>query len=99
MAARPARVPADGSGALHDARSLLLLAAQDPLRHLSLIWFTLWSSMAHGAAMAWHALRDPAERGHPPGDVLGLALLAVLTWRRRPGSTRVAARPHAPGTA
>src|SRR4051812_13373525 len=56
----------------------LLLAAWDPLRHLSVIWFTVWSSMAHGAIMAWHALQDPAERGHLPGDVLGLALVAVV---------------------
>lgn len=80
----------------------LLLAARDPLRHLSLIWFTVWSSLAHGAVMAWHALRDPAERGHLPGDVLGLGLvavvLAVLTQRAGAPAAlgTVAARPHAP---
>ena len=80
----------------------LLLAAREPLRHLSLIWFTVWSSVAHGAVMAWHALRDPAERGHLPGDVLGLALVAVLlaVLTRRAGAPAaprgVAARPHAP---
>jgi uncharacterized protein DUF6632 len=63
----------------------LLRAAQEPLRHLSLIWFTVWSSVAHGLVMAIQALRDPAERGHLPGDVLVLllvaAVLAVLTLR------------------
>jgi uncharacterized protein DUF6632 len=63
----------------------LLRAAQEPLRHLSLIWFTVWSSVAHGLVMAVQALRDPAERGHLPGDVLVLllvaAVLAVLTLR------------------
>lgn len=63
----------------------LLRAAQEPLRHLSLIWFTVWSSLAHGLVMAVQALRDPAERGHLPGDVLVLlvvaAVLTVLTLR------------------
>jgi len=30
----------------------LLLAARDPLKHLSLIWFTVWSSVVHGGIMA-----------------------------------------------
>jgi len=82
----------------------LLLAARDPLRHLSLIWFTVWSSVAHAAVMAWHALRDPAERGHLPGDVLALLLvagvLAALTPRRDTAPERVGARtPTAAGAA
>jgi hypothetical protein len=56
----------------------LLLASRDPLRHLSLIRFTLWSSVAHGAVMAVHALADPAERGHLVGDVPALFLAALL---------------------
>jgi hypothetical protein len=63
----------------------LLRAAREPLQHLSLIWFTVWSSVAHGLVMAVQALRDPAERGHLPGDVLVLllvaAVLTVLTLR------------------
>ena len=63
----------------------LLRAARDPMRHLSLVWFTVWSSLAHGLVMAVQALRDPTERGHLPGDVLVLLLvagvLAVLTLR------------------
>ncbi|HVE77577.1 MAG TPA: DUF6632 domain-containing protein [Gemmatimonadaceae bacterium] len=81
----------------------LLLAARDPLRHLSLIWFTVWSSVAHAAVMGWHALRDPAERGHLPGDVLALllvaGLLAVLTPRERDSAGVVAGRPTVPRTA
>ena len=30
----------------------LLIASRDPLAHRSLIWFTVWSSLAH-AAVAW----------------------------------------------
>jgi hypothetical protein len=64
----------------------LLLAAREPRRHLSLIWFTVWSSVAHAAVMAAHALSDPTERAHLTGDVpallLAAALLALLTPRR-----------------
>jgi len=56
----------------------LLRAARDPLKHLSLIWFTVWSSVAHGLVMAVQALRDPTERGHLPGDVLVLLVVAVV---------------------
>lgn len=63
----------------------LLLASRDPLGHLSLIWFTVWSSVAHGGIMAVQALMDPHDRGHLWGDVPALlivaALLAVLTPR------------------
>ena len=33
----------------------LLRAARQPLRHLSLIWFAVWSSVAHAAVMTVHA--------------------------------------------
>ncbi len=66
----------------------LLLAARDPVRHLSLIWFTVWSSVVHGAIMAVHSLTDPGQLGHLWGDVTALfltaAVLAVLTRRRAP---------------
>jgi uncharacterized protein DUF6632 len=63
----------------------LLLAARNPLEHLSLIWFTVWSSIVHGGIMAVQALAEPAHRGHLLGDVPALfivaAVLAVLTPR------------------
>jgi hypothetical protein len=62
----------------------LLLAARDPLKHLSLIWFTVWSSVVHGAIMAVQALA-PNSHGHLWGDVPALfivaAVLAILTPR------------------
>jgi hypothetical protein len=74
----------------------LIRAARDPLNHLSLIWFTVWSSVAHALVMAIHAIREPAEHGHLPGDVLVLLLVAgvlsMLTVRAQgtPGlATRV----------
>lgn len=64
----------------------LLLAARDPLRHLSLIWFTVWSSLVHAGIMAVHSLGDAVERGHLVGDVAALVVvalaLAALTPRR-----------------
>lgn len=56
----------------------LLLAARAPLRHLSLIWFTVWSSAVHGGIMAVHAFTDPGEMGHLWGDVAALLLVAVV---------------------
>lgn len=56
----------------------LLLAAREPLRHLSLIWFTVWSSLVHAGIMAFHSFMDPVERGHLVGDVAALVLVAVV---------------------
>lgn len=55
----------------------LLLAARDPLRHASLIWFAVWSSVVHALIMAGQALTDAAERGHLLGDVPVLLVAAV----------------------
>ena len=63
----------------------LLLAARNPLNNLSLIWFTVWSSIVHGGIMAVQSLVYPEHRGHLLGDVPALLLialvLAVLTFR------------------
>ena len=56
----------------------LLWASRKPEAHLSLIWFTVWSSAVHGGIMAVQAIVDPAERGHLPGDVAALLLVAVV---------------------
>ncbi len=63
----------------------LLRAVRDPLRHRSLIWFAVWSSVAHGALMAWQSLTDASEHGHMVADVpallVGALVLGVLTPR------------------
>ncbi|BBD69023.1 hypothetical protein NIES4072_36450 [Nostoc commune NIES-4072] len=56
----------------------LLWASRKPEAHLSLIWFTVWSSFVHGVIMAVHAVIDSAERGHLFGDVPALILVAIV---------------------
>ena len=56
----------------------LLWASRKPEAHLSLIWFTVWSSAVHGLIMAVQAVIDPAERGHLLGDVPALILVAIV---------------------
>ncbi len=67
----------------------LVRASVDPYQHLSLIWFTVWSSLVHAAIMAIQAIQQPGQRGHLWGDVPGLVLaalvLAALTPRRKDG--------------
>lgn len=64
----------------------LLIASRNPLEHLSLIWFTVWSSVVHGGIMAVQSVANPEHMGHLWGDVLALFLvagvLALLTPRR-----------------
>lgn len=71
----------------------LLIASRDPLANLSLIWFTVWSSIVHAAIMAAQSLANPEHMGHLWGDVPALlivaAVLAFLTPRSaaaKPGS-------------
>lgn len=63
----------------------LILASRKPLAYLSVIWFTVWSSVVHGVIMAVQAIVDPMHRGHLCGDVPALivvaAALALLTPR------------------
>jgi hypothetical protein len=63
----------------------LLVASRNPLAHLSLIWFTVWSSIVHGGIMALQSLSNSEHMGHLWGDVLALfvvaAVLGLLTPR------------------
>jgi hypothetical protein len=56
----------------------LLWASRKPEAHLSLIWFTVWSSAVHGLIMAVQAVMDSGERGHLLGDVPALLLVAIV---------------------
>jgi hypothetical protein len=62
----------------------LIRAARDPLAHASLIWFTVWSSLVHGAIMLVQALVDEMERANLLGDVPALFLVAIVLWALMP---------------
>ena len=55
----------------------LVMASRDPLRHLSLIWFTVWSSAVHAAIMAVQSFTEH-QMGHLWGDVAALLLVAIV---------------------
>jgi len=58
----------------------LLIAAREPVAHRSLIWFTIWSSVVHGAIMGVQSVADH-HVGHLWGDVAALiAVAAVLAF-------------------
>ena len=54
----------------------LLRASTNPLANLSLIWFTVWSSVVHGGIMAVQAVAQPEHVGHLLGDVPALLIVA-----------------------
>jgi hypothetical protein len=56
----------------------LLIASRNPLANLSLIWFTVWSSIVHAAIMAAQSLANPEHIGHLWGDVPALLILAAI---------------------
>lgn len=56
----------------------LINAARDPHAHLSLIWFTIVSSVVHALIMAVQALQMPEHVGHLFGDVPALLIVAGL---------------------
>lgn len=68
--------------------AFLVVASRNPLAHLSLIWFAVWSSVVHAGIMAVQSLMNPEHMGHLWGDVLALfavgAVLALLTPRGAP---------------
>jgi hypothetical protein len=69
----------------------LLNAARKPEANLSLIWFTIVSSVVHAAIMAVQSFGSGDHMGHLAGDVpalllvaLALAVLVVLSGVNRP---------------
>jgi hypothetical protein len=68
----------------------LIIAARNPLDHLSLIWFAVWSSIVHGGIMAIQALVYPEHHGHLFGDVPVLLIAAaVFTWLTPKGKRQI----------
>jgi hypothetical protein len=62
----------------------LVRAAKDPLANLSLIWFTIWSSIVHAAIMLVQALQDGTEKANLLGDIPALFLVAFALWYLMP---------------
>lgn len=59
----------------------LWLASRNPEQHQSLISFTIWSSVAHGATMAVQSFANAQHFSHLYGDVPALFIVAaVLGW-------------------
>jgi hypothetical protein len=69
----------------------LLLAARKPLEYLSVIWFTVWSSVVHGGIMLAQALVYPEHRGHLLGDVPALLLIAIVLALVTPRKAQISA--------
>ena len=54
----------------------MIRAARDPVANASLVWFAVWSSLAHALVMGWEAFRTPMMMGHLVGDVPFLIIIA-----------------------
>ena len=63
----------------------LLIASRNPQDHLSLIRFTIWSSIVHGGIMMAQATVDRTERANLLGDIPALLALALVLWILLPG--------------
>ena len=70
----------------------LLMAAREPARHVSLIYFTIWSSVVHSAVMAVHALHDRSQISHLWGDVPALLIAAIVLFVLAPRTVTLTPR-------
>ena len=72
----------------------LIWASRRPEAHLSLIWFTFWSSLVHGIIMGTQAILDPREHGHLVGDVAALFIAVFLLGWLTPRAITGRFYPH-----
>jgi hypothetical protein len=56
----------------------LVMGARNPIANLSLIWFTVWSSLVHAVIMFTQSFEMPENHGHLLGDVPALLFVAVV---------------------
>ncbi len=73
----------------------LIIAARNPLAHLSLIWFTVWSSLVHGGIMTVQAFVYPEHHGHLLGDVPALFIVAIVLALLTPRGGNAKSQPRA----
>jgi hypothetical protein len=69
----------------------LILAARNPEQHLSLLSFTIWSSVVHGLLMAVQSIVMPQHMHHLYGDVPALFLVAAVLGFLSPRALRLPA--------
>ena len=63
----------------------LILAAKNPIANMSLLWFTVWSSITHGGLMLVQALvSDGHEHANLFGDIPALFAVAIVLWYLMP---------------
>lgn|SRR5512138_1593753 len=67
----------------------LLIAARSPGEHVSLISFTIWSSVVHGAVMGIQSLLNPQHIHHLYGDVPALFVVAAVLGFLSPNALRL----------
>ena len=75
----------------------LLIASRNPLANLSLIWFTVWSSVVHAGIMAAQALANPEQMAHLWGDVPALLVIAAVLAFLTPRGAQVTTPPKVQG--
>ena len=73
----------------------LLVASGNPIQHLSLISFAIWSSIVHGAVMAVQSVLNPMHVHHLYGDVLALFVIAAVVAVLSPEAFRLPFTRHA----
>jgi len=66
----------------------LVRAAKDPMADASLIWFTIWSSIAHAGIMLAQAIVDETEKANFMGDIPALFLVAFVLWYLMPNRAK-----------
>lgn len=62
----------------------LVRAAKDPMANVSLISFTIWSSVVHAGIMLVQAIVDETEHANMLGDIPALFLVAFVLWYLTP---------------
>ena len=74
----------------------LIRASRDPVRHRSIIWFAVWSSIVHASIMTIQAIANSEHRGHLLADVpalfLAAAVFSLLMPRRERGGPALPVR-------
>lgn len=73
----------------------LILAARQPTRHASLIWFTVASNLVHSGIMAAQAIATPVERGNFYGDIPALIIVALVLALLMPQASPARGAPTA----